>query len=206
MKKTTTLLSLSLLSLVLAGCSQEDSSAAKPEAATEAQKPADAQSTKGSGENMMEKAEKSVEGAVDKTEKSVEGLLDSDKEPGTNAGMKKVADIAGYSSVLTQGWDSIKGLGFDQKDELLKQLKSIISKAGSNIGALKQVAPMLSGGAGSGLVDQITGLTGQLDSLKSLYDKGKGIAAGDWGSYKDQIGSAIKSLSGGFSGLSSLLK
>ena len=187
MKKIQSLVLCFVVLAALVGCDKEEKSPSAP---------VDESST----------STEATKDAVKSVEESAGSLLGDAAPAQKNAALEKIGDISQYSEVLTKGWDSIKGLGFDQKSELLQQLKSIISKAGSNIGALKQVAPMLGGDTGKALIGQLSGLTGNLDTLKSLYAKGQGVASGDWGSYKDQIGSAVSSLAGGFSGLSSILK
>ncbi|MFP4358720.1 MAG: hypothetical protein ACLFSZ_09835, partial [Puniceicoccaceae bacterium] len=116
----------------------------------------------------------------------------------------KLKEAAGFSKTLTGAWDSMKGMDFSEKAAFVKKGMDLVSKAKDHIGMLKNLAPLLSGDMGKQLMSQVGGLSGNLGDLSGLFGKAGSIGAGDWGSYKDQIGSAIKGLSGGFSGLGSL--
>lgn len=186
MKSTPALFILLFFCAALVGCNE------KEQTATPDAEPAKADSTD-AGETVTEKADTAMK-----------GLLSSD-DPREENGMAQISKISGYSDVISSGWDSIKGMDFSQKDAFLKQLKGIASKAKSNIGMLKQISPMITGASGKGLIESIKSLSGSAGNLSDLVKKGSSITSGDWGSYKDQVGTVIKSLSGGFSGLSSLV-
>jgi len=116
----------------------------------------------------------------------------------------QLEEAAGFSKTLTGAWDSIKGMEFSEKAAFVKKGMDLVSMAKDKIGMLKNLAPLLSGDMSGELMKQVGGLSGNLGDLSGLLGKAGSIGAGDWGSYKDQVGSAIKSLSGGFSGLGSL--
>ncbi|MGE9269622.1 MAG: hypothetical protein ACQKBU_02365, partial [Verrucomicrobiales bacterium] len=139
-------------------------------------------------------------GFLSSVKKEGEKLLGGDDAEMQNA-LGQITQISGFSDTLTSTWNSVKGLDFSDKDAFIQQVKSLASSASKHIGMLKQIAPMVGGDTGAALVKQISGLSDQLGGLSSLVSKGSSITSGDWGSYKDQIGSAISSLSGGFSGL-----
>ncbi len=216
-KLTITLTSL-LASFALLGCNEEEKSpgsqdtsapAATPAAnaaapAANAAAPAADAATPAAGATAEKSAPAKKPGEVSKLVGDAESMLN--ENPQSESGLSQVSKISGFSDTLNSTWNSIKGMDYAQKATFLKQASDLVSSAKKHIGMLKQIAPMITGGSSGALIEQISGLTSQVGGLSSLVSKGQGIASGDWGSYKDQIGSAIKGLSGGFSGLSSLVK
>jgi hypothetical protein len=185
MKNIAILLSAVLTSFAFLGCTEDKKSSNDAPSST----PATSSEEKSSG-------------LLSSIEKKGESLMSDD--PQEENGLSQVSKISDYSETLTNGWNSVKGVDFSDKAALLKKVKSLVSTASKNIGMLKQISPMVTGDTGKALIKQISGLSGQVGSLTSLLDKSSSITSGDWGSYKDQIGSAISSLSGGFSSLSKL--
>ncbi|MBC2600550.1 MCP four helix bundle domain-containing protein [Puniceicoccus vermicola] len=182
MKTFTILFSFLLTSLAFLGCTEE----------------------KGSDDSAASAKEEKSGGLLSSITEKGKSLIGGDVS--MDDAMSQISKISGFSDTLNSTWKSVKGLDFSDKDALIKQVKSLASTASKNIGMLKQISPMVTGDTGKALIKQISGLSDQLGGLDNIIDKASSITSGDWGSYKDQIGSAIKGLSGGFSSLSKLTK
>jgi|GEM_PF-4912489 len=118
--------------------------------------------------------------------------------------MSQIKEVSGFSDTLNSTWNSIKGMDYSDKSAFVAKGMSLVSAAKDQISSLKGVSSLLSSDMGKQLMSKVGSLSGSLGGLSGLLGKSGTITSSDWGSYKDQIGSAIGGLAKGFSGLGSL--
>lgn len=205
MKSILLLLPLSLL--ILVGCSGEKDADAS----------ADSANGSSSSESIVEKMEKDTEKAgkdigkeADKVGKDIEKEavkakddVESMASDGGSAA-KTVKQASSFSDTISKTWDSMKGMDFAKKAEFVKKGMSLVSGAKDKLSMLNSISSSLPDGMGKKLMDQVGGISGHISSLTGLLGKASSIGAGDWSSYKDQVGSALGLLGGNFSALGSL--
>tara|TARA_R100000027_G_scaffold65887_2_gene60950 strand:- start:3261 stop:3851 length:591 start_codon:yes stop_codon:yes gene_type:complete len=195
MKSTAILISSLFASFALLGCT-EDESSAKPAPAT---KEAAAAATKEAPATATKEAKKPSEIS------SLLGDIDLPPGPEGDQAKKQLTELSGFSDTLNSSWKSMSEMDYDEKASFLKKAKDLSSKASRHIGSLKQMASLFGGDINKQIIAQITKLTGEIGPLNDLIAKGKSITGDNWDSYQDQIGKAISSLSGGFSGIGDIL-
>lgn len=198
MKTTLSISALLIACLGLLGCSSNQTSAAKTSEA-----PSTPQGATSSEAKTDSDGDKGKESFLDEITDAEDDFVPA---PEYNNAMNQVMEASGYSSTLTSAWGTMKGMDFSSKDAFLKQAKGLASEAGTKIGSLEQLSSIFGGKTSKELAATISSLGKQLGSLKDLISQGNGIDASGWSGYKDQMGSAISALSGGFGGLSSLAK
>lgn len=195
MKLTTVL--LPLLALLLAACTDKQES---PAPSTDAAETSGSAATPPAPQ-AAPAAANLAKNAGDAAQAAATGAT----QAASGDAQAKLKEASGFSDTISKTWDSIKGLDFAKKGEFVKQAMDLVSMAKDKIGMLQNLASSLPGGMGEKLLSQVGGLTGNITDLSGLLGKAGSIGAGDWSSYKDQIGSALSLLGGKFGGLDSLL-
>lgn len=214
MKLTTLLFPLSLLLLAACGDQKETDAKSDPapaeSAAPESGSPAESSSPAEAASSDADASTEKTGTAANAAAASTGSMLDGATKKATAAvaggggATESLKEVSGFSDTISKTWDSIKGMDYAKKADFVKQALALVSTAKDKLALLNNISSSLPEGMSKKLMDQVGGISGNIGKLSGLLGKAGSIGSGDWSSYKDQIGSAMSLLGGGFSGLGSL--